>query len=64
MAVKARPGETVDSLLRRFKKDVTKSEIIKELKKREYYMPPGEKRRVKSQLAQKRLKRKENKKMF
>lgn len=64
MAVKARPGETIDSLIRRFKKDVTKSEVIKELRRREYYMSPSEKRRVKSALAQKRIRRKENKNMF
>ena len=58
MAVKARPGETVDSLLRRFKKDVLKSEVLKDLRKHEYYIPPSEKKRIKSAEAQKRAKRK------
>ena len=58
MAVKARPGETVDSLLRRFKKDVLKSEVLKDLRKHEYYISPSEKRRLKSAEAQKRAKRK------
>lgn len=61
MAVKARPDENIDSLLRRFKKEVLKSEVLKELRKREYYMPPSEKRRVKSAAAQKRLKSKQAK---
>ena len=58
MAVKARPGETVDSLLRRFKKDVLKSEVLKDLRKHEYYISPSQKRRLKSAEAQKRAKRK------
>lgn len=58
MAVKARPGETVDSLLRRFKKDVLKSEVLKDLRKHEHYISPSEKRRLKSAEAQKRAKRK------
>ena len=65
MAVKARPGETVDSLLRRFKKDVLKSEVLKDLRKHEFYIPPSEKRRIKSAEAQKRAKKKAAKqKMF
>ena len=58
MAVKARPGETVDSLLRRFKKDVLKSEVLKDLSKHEYYVSPSEKRRRKDAEALKRLKHK------
>lgn len=65
MAVKARPGETVDSLLRRFKKDVLKSEVLKDLRKHEFYIPPSEKRRIKSAEAQKRARKKAAKqKMF
>ena len=48
MAIKAKPGESLDSMLRRFKKEVTKAEILKELRKREYYLSPSEKRRRKS----------------
>lgn len=61
MAVKARPNESIDSLLRRFKKDLLKSDLMKELRRREYYMSPSEKRRVKSALAQKRLRSKQEK---
>ena len=58
MAVRVKPGETFDSLLRRFKKDVLKSEVLKDLHKREYYLSPSEKRRRKSLEAQKRARRK------
>lgn len=56
--VKAKPNESLDSMLRRFKKEVTKSGLIYELRKREAYMSPSEKRRKKSAEAQKRARRK------
>lgn len=58
MAVKKKfPEETIDSMLRRFKKEVVKSEILKDLKKREYYVSPSEKKRLKSAEAQKRARK-------
>lgn len=61
MAVKKRPDETIDSMLRRFKKDVLKSELMKELRKREFYIPPSEKRRIKDAEAMKRANKKKPK---
>ena len=62
MAIKKKfPEETVDSMLRRFKKEVLKSEIIKELRGREYYLSPSEKRRRKSAEAQRRARKKQAK---
>ena len=61
MAIKARPGETLDSMLRRFKREVMKSEVLKDLRKKEYYVSPSQKRRLKSAEAQKRAKKKEAK---
>ena len=62
MAVKKKfPEETVDSMLKRFKKEVLKSDITRELRKREFYMSPGEKRRKKSAEAQRRAKKKQPK---
>ena len=58
MAIKARPGEPLDSMLRRFKKEVLKSEVLKDLRKHEYYVSPSEKRRLKSAEAQKRARKK------
>jgi small subunit ribosomal protein S21 len=55
--VKARPGETLDSMLRRFKKDVAKAGVLQDLKKHEYYVAPSEKRRLKSEQARKRAKK-------
>lgn len=58
MAIKRKPDETFDSMLRRFKKSVVKSEVLKDLRKHEYYVSPSEKRRLKSAEAQKRAKKK------
>jgi small subunit ribosomal protein S21 len=50
-------GESIESALRRFKRQVQQEGIIKEIKKHSFYVKPGEKKRLKSKLAQK-LKRK------
>ena len=57
MAIKARPGENLDSMLRRFKKEVVKGGILQDLRKHEYYVAPSEKRRIKSAQARKRAKK-------
>lgn len=62
MAIKKRLDETIDSMLKRFKKETVKSEVLKELRKREFYIPPSEKRRMKAAEAQRRLMKKEAKK--
>ena len=51
-------GESLESALRRFKRKVQQEDIIKEVKKRSYYLKPGEKRRVKEALARKRARKK------
>ena len=59
MAIRKRfPEETLDSMLRRFKKETLKSEVLKDLRKKEYYVSPSEKKRLKSAEARKRLKKK------
>lgn len=61
MAVKRRPEESVESMLKRFKKEMLKSEVLKDLRKHEYYIPPSEKRRIKSAEAQKRARKAQKK---
>jgi small subunit ribosomal protein S21 len=58
MATYVRQGESIDSALSRFKREVARAGIISEMKKRDYYVPPSEKRRIKSAEARKRLKNK------
>ena len=47
MATYARKDETVDSLLKRFKKEYAKSGILNDLRKHEAYQSPSEKKREK-----------------
>lgn len=51
-------GESLESAIRRFKRKVQQEDIIKEVKRHAFYLPPGEKRRVKSALARKRNRKK------
>lgn len=41
-------GESIESALRRFKRRVIHEEIIQDVKKHAYFMPPGEKANLKS----------------
>ena len=50
-------GESIESALRRFKRQVQQEGIIKEVKRHSFFLKPGERKRLKSKLAQK-LKRK------
>jgi len=59
--VVAYKDEDISSLLRRFKQQVKKEDIMYECKRREYYMSPSLARKMKSERAQK-LKRMKAKK--
>lgn len=48
-------NETLDEALRRFKKLVTKSYVLQEAKRREFYLKKGLKRKVKSENARKKI---------
>lgn len=56
-AVALRPGESVDQLIKRFKRVVEASGVMREVKKREYYMSRSEKIRDKKKRALKRLRK-------
>ncbi|MER2089655.1 30S ribosomal protein S21 [Sporosarcina sp. JAI121] len=49
-----RKNESLEDALRRFKRTVSKSGTIQEVRKREYYDKPSEKRKKKSEAARKR----------
>ena len=51
-------GESIESALRRFKRKVMTEEIIMDAKKHAFFMPPGQKAKLKSALARKRNKKK------
>ena len=56
--IRLQEGESIESALRRFKRKVQTEDIIKEVKRHSYYLKPGEKRRLKQALAQKRARKK------
>lgn len=49
-----RENETLDSALRRFKRECAKSGVLSEVRKREHYEKPSVKRKKKSEAARKR----------
>lgn len=52
--VRVKEGESLDSALRRFKRQCARSGILTELRKREHYEKPSVKRKKKSEAARKR----------
>ena len=56
--VKLRPDETFESLFKRFKRSVVKAGVLQELRKREYYVKPSVKRKLKAEAARKRARAK------
>jgi small subunit ribosomal protein S21 len=51
----------VENALRQFKRKVMTEDIIKDVKRHSFYLRPGERRRVKQVLAQKRARKKNRK---
>ena len=49
-----REGESLDEALRRFKRQVNKAGTIQETRKREFYLKPGLKRKLKSEQARRK----------
>ena len=52
--VRVKDNETLDSALRRFKKQCARAGVIQEVRKREAYEKPSVKRKKKSEAARKR----------
>jgi len=55
--ITARPGESPDRLIQRFKRTISKEGILKEFKKRKYYEKPSEKRRREAKERKKALRK-------
>ena len=52
--VRVKENESLDSALRRFKRNCAKAGIMGEVRKREHYDKPSERRKKKSEAARKR----------
>jgi small subunit ribosomal protein S21 len=46
VSVRLRDGESFDSLLRRFNKEVMEGGVMKDLRRRRWFIPKGEQRRM------------------
>lgn len=53
-----RENESLDDALRRFKRQVSRTGTLAEARKREFYVKPGLKRKLKSEAARKNKKKK------
>ncbi len=56
--VTVRENENLDDALRRWKRSVSKDGILAAVRAKEYYVKPGVKRRLKSEAARKKNRRK------
>ena len=54
-------GDRIDGALKSFKRQVLKSGILKELRRRRHYVKPSEARQLKSEAAQRRARSKSRK---
>ncbi len=52
--IRVRKNESLDSALRRFKRNISKDGVLAEVKKRKHYEKPSVKRKKKSEAARKR----------
>lgn len=55
--VKVHDNESIESAIRRFKRQVAREGIITDTKKHAFYLKPGERRRLKSQVARRRARK-------
>ncbi|MBI5613983.1 30S ribosomal protein S21 [Candidatus Gottesmanbacteria bacterium] len=53
--VKAQPGDTADTLIRKFTRKVLTEGILQDLKKREFYQKPAEVRKEQNKELKKRI---------
>ncbi|MFA5660260.1 MAG: 30S ribosomal protein S21 [Bacilli bacterium] len=52
-----RDNESLDEALKRFKRQVNKAGVLSETKKRQFYLKPGLKRKLKSETARRKARK-------
>lgn len=62
--IKLREGEGVDDALRRFKRECEKNGVLREVKRREHYLPPSLKRKLKAAESRRKLLRSRRRRTF
>lgn len=58
MRVELQPGESQDSLLKRFRKEVTKEGILRDVRRKRWYVSKSEEKRIKRAKAIRKMRRK------
>jgi small subunit ribosomal protein S21 len=61
MTVKLRPGESQESLLKRFRKKVTRSRVLSDARKKRWFVSKSEQRRIAKRKGIRRAKRRQRK---
>jgi small subunit ribosomal protein S21 len=61
VTVKLRPGESQESLLKRFRKKVTRSRILSDVRKKRWFVPKSEQRRIAKRKGIRKAKRRQRK---
>jgi small subunit ribosomal protein S21 len=61
MTVRLRPGESQESLLKRFRKKVSKSRILSEARKKRWFVSKSEQRRIAKRKGIRRARRRQRK---
>jgi small subunit ribosomal protein S21 len=62
--VELRPGESPESLLRRFRKTVMKNGILKDARKKRHFMSKSEQNRIAKRKAIRRMRRRERQSQY
>ena len=57
---KKHKGESFESLMKRFRKSIEKSDILNEVKAREHYIKPSTNRKLSREIAKKREKKRQD----
>ena len=55
--IKIREGEGIEEALRRFKRECERNGVLKEIKRREHYLPLSLKRKLKAAEARRKMRR-------
>ncbi len=62
--VKIRENESIEEALRRFKRECERNGVLKEIKRREHYLPPSLKRKLKQAEARRKMRRMRRRRVF
>lgn len=62
--VELRPDESPESLIRRFRKKVSESGILRDVRRKRWYMSPSEVRRLQKKKAVRRARRRERQRQW